>query len=316
MNTTINETISIPNSFQNILNTLDIFVRCTFLTINTSYFLLVFLIKDLQKISYFNMHHSNFIGLCLSIIYCSWINQTNPTIKNEFLKDFVCSLSEIGWSLFRTARAYSILALAAYRYLAVYHSHLFQKVSMSKGYTFLTVALVWFIPTIIFIVFKFAFDTKPGLLCLDGFNSNLFDSITYYAFTTVLGLMMPIFLVVFIYILIHNKLIQVASSVGKNCDLKKTQKNIKESKLVHQFIILNMLEISSCFFWILINVSSWIPNFNTNFYFLRQIWRILNNCSQSIIPIVSIVYHPKRIKFRRLIFRNNKINDLEITINY
>lgn len=296
MNTT-NSTKTL--SATEILNTIDILFRCLFLSTHVVYFVIVFLFKEFHKLSYFNMHHSNFIGLALSILYCSWIGETQSNIQDFALREIFCTISEISWALFRTARAYSILALAVYRYLAVHDGKTFTKISKSRSYYLMTGLLVWLIPLMIFVIFKFSFHTTHGLLCLDGFTIVLTDSIIYYVFTTTLGLLVPIILVVIAYILVHSRLYEIRQTLSKcSSESQAKKKASKENKLAKQFILLVFFEILSTLFWILINVSSWIPNFNNNYYYLRQIWRTLNNFSQGLIPIISLVLNPTKLKLK------------------
>lgn len=284
-----------------VLNVIDIIIRVTFLSTHISYFIMIFLFKEFQKLSYLNMHHSILIGLFLSILYCSWIAETESLISDSILRNLFCTISEVCWALFRMARAYSILALAVYRYLAVYSGPTFKKISKSKIYIFLTVFLVWIFPIFIFVIFKFSFQTYPGLLCLDGFTTDLKNSIIYYVFTTILGVLIPIILVVIAYALVHIRLKNIASALSRcSSETLANKKAKKERKLAKQFCILNFIEILSTFFWILISISSWIPRFNDDFYYLRQIWRILNNLSQALIPIVSLIFHPTKIKLQNI----------------
>lgn len=292
------------DSITYIMNYFDIIARCVCLVTHSIYFLFVILMKDFQKLSYLNMHHTNFTGLLSGILYCAWINNTSLKFSDENLNDFLCSLSEFCWPVFRYARAYSLLALAIYRYLAVFHTNLFKKVSVSIKYHLFLAASCWIISIAIFIISKYSLNTTASaVMCVDGATSSLQISIVYYLITTIPAYVFPSILVIIIYIFIQNKLNSLSKNTrAASVSATRNQKRAKESKLALQLILLNIFNILSITSLMLVTLNRWVPVLDKNFYFLRQLWRVTNNLSQSVIPILSIIFHPSKLRCQNNIF--------------
>lgn len=327
MNTSIlelNSTLNRSNDSQIVnqtLNWIDNTFRVILFISHIIYFLFVFLYKEFRNISYYQIHHSNLIGLITSIHYCLWINRTEIIKRDQPLEALLCTMAEISWILFRQARAYSILVLAIYRYIAVYHLGVFKRIIESYKYSLISSSSVWIISSVIFLIGKYSTNVTAGpFLCFDGYSNILYESYIYYAFTSFFGLFLPLIIILVIYILITIKLSHISNRVryennhahhnfnnnGTGNLAKSTLRNEihhrKENKLAKQLIIMNLLELSSSFFLILLSVSNLIPDFNYKYYNLRQICRILNNLAQSLIPLVSIIFNPISLNFKKTIF--------------
>lgn len=300
------------------LDILDNIVRCFFLATHIFYVLIIILFKEYQKVSYFNMHHTNIIGLLHAIHYVAWINQTHPTFRNEYLNNVVCVMSEITWAVLKNARAYSIVVLAVFRYIAVFKSQLFSKIVNSLKFTLLSALFVWIVSPLIFVIAKYSSNTNPGtILCLDGSSTSEIDSIVYFLIATIFGIVLPIIVVNILYFFIRKRL----SKISKNLNRPRTNQNQtnasqinkkdrrKEKRLALQFVLLNSLEIASCVFLTFLIVSNLIPHMNQDYYYIRQVSRILNNISQALIPFVSTLFHIKMLQFKYSIFGSSNLNN-------
>lgn len=306
----INE--SSTTSIYGFMNDFDNITRVLLLVSHILYFIIVFLFKEFQKISYFHMTHTNLIGVLTGIHYCIWINKVLPTFEDQNLNDVLCSISEACWAIFKYARAYSILILAAYRYLAVFKSQLYNQICKSVKFTLISSGLIWLISAVIFLIAKYSGQSLSGLIiCYDGYSKTQNDTIIYYVITSVFGFILPIVLVCLVYFLIQTKLNKLSKSfvnnkTGDKKSKKKTKVNHKkENKLALQFILFNLFEILSSLFLMLLTICNLIPNFNVNYYYFRQLCRILNNVSQSFIPIISVLFHYSTIKVKNMIFFNS-----------
>ena len=105
------------------------------------------------------------------------------------------------WATTKYFRSYSILMLAVYRLVAVIKIEWFKKWIKSIKIIICSF-LVEFVICISFIIIsKYSFGTTYGpVMCYDGFSENLSLGIRYFALTTVLGVVVPNVLVVFIYV--------------------------------------------------------------------------------------------------------------------
>ena len=84
-----------------------------------------------------------------------------------------------------------------------------------------------------------------------------------------------------------------SQKISSNDNLNHSHQNHhKESHLAHQFIIINCLEIASMITFMLLSLNNFLHELNENFYFLRQLMRILNLTFLSLIPIISLVFNP------------------------
>lgn len=295
-----------PNIF-GFMNDIDNASRMILLATHTLYLFIVIFFKEFQKVSYFNMTHINIIGFLTGIHYCLWINKKFPTFDDIKLNEILCSVSEVVWAVFKYARAYSILVLAVYRYIAVYRAKSFSQISRSIVYAVLSSVLVWLVSGIIFLIAKYSGQSYPGLIiCYDGYALTRTNTIIYYVITSLLGFVLPIVLVCFFYFKIQSKLNKLSHNLHhemQNPQLGRMKdRTQKEKKLAVHFILINLLEILSCVFLMLLTVCNLVPNFNDNYYYLRQLCRILNNISQSFIPLISIYFHQSNIRFRNMIF--------------
>lgn len=323
-NTTVNLVVQLPPI-------LDYSFRVVFLVIHAIYFVIVAIFPSLQKMSLIHVHHTNLIGLLNGIHYCIWISWNQPNTGNPAVDSFLCTFAETFWALSKFARCFSILVLAVYRVIAVYRVHLFKRIADSKVISFITMSLVWIVSAVIFIVSKFVAGTVPGLIyCYDGYSPSMEVSIIYYVITSVLGYLMPVSLIIVAYVFIQIKLnsvgsklhkgngktsSKVAPSVASNTQITSTSENSigtstsvinqtmsqslrnRERSLARQFIIINCFEIGSCIFFVFLSSSNVILIFNTKYYFVRQVSRILNLICQTAIPIVSLIYMPLFKKF-------------------
>ena len=195
------------NKFIVFLTFIDILCRLFAFLLYVFYFVAVFLIKDLQRISLIFVHHVNFVNCIFCVHYLFYIYNLHPSFDDKTLNKVLCTISKTLWAVIRYARLFSMLAVAVYRWIAVYKVNLYKKFDISYSILLAQVALTWIISIILFVATKFAFNTTYGqLYCFDGFSDYTFDSIRYYVFTSVLGTLLPTFLVILIYILISHKL--------------------------------------------------------------------------------------------------------------
>ena len=128
--TTTNAT-STASPFEICVQYIDTATRFIVLGTGVCYFILVMAFKHLRKITFFQMHHVNFIGLIQGIILSAWSFNIYPALGNKILDEVFCFVSEILWGTLKNARAYAVLVLALYRYGAIFKASSYKKVSES-----------------------------------------------------------------------------------------------------------------------------------------------------------------------------------------
>ncbi|CAF0729871.1 unnamed protein product [Brachionus calyciflorus] len=329
-NITLNSS-NITENFEFSLTNLDYIVRFLNLFAQLFYVIAIVYLKDLQALPLVPMHHTNLIGLINAIHYCLWIISNQPDLRNDTLNEIFCSVSEATWGITKYARAYSILVVAIYRLIGVTRLTLYKKITNSK-FAICSIIIVWFLSAFIFLVAKYSTQTTHGkIYCYDGYSPNLIQNLIYYLLTSLFGYALPLILVIIFYVIIQIKLIKISKNLNftethskpssvepddSTRNNKETKKSVKhgkihkkfhhkkEKKLAHQFIIINFLEFGSMVAFMMLSLNNIYPILNLNYYFLRQLLRIVNLSFQTAIPIMSLLYHPHKITCR---FKSTKI---------
>ena len=286
------------------------------------YFALVLLTKKLRSLSLLYVHHANFVGFLFVLMYMIYFATNAPNSNDPNLNDLLCRITETAWGVLKYLRFYSVLLIAIYRLAAVYFIEKFKLINRSRLALIAPIALVWLLSTSFYLAIKFAFGTTYGnLFCIDGFSTNLNDSIGYLIVSTIIAIAIPSCLVTVIYFLIRRRLILNASkanklhrrvrlnsitshaitaNVGSRDQLRQERKEtFRNTRLGHQLIALNVCYLLCFSVSFILSFRYIIPNFNEKFYYLRQILRILNISFQGLIPILSLIFNPN-VSLRRL----------------
>ncbi len=215
MNFSTNSTSSLSEV---ILNDLNILTKIFALIANIVYFLALIIFKRLQKLSYFHIHHINFIGLVQSVMIVSYAFFFYPAFDNLVADQILCYISETLWGTLKFVRAYSTMILSIYRYCAVFKRIFFNTLSSSIKWTILTAAFSWFISFVIYFISKYLIGTTYGLFCLDGFSSDWQKVLIYFGASNVAGFIIPSVIVIIIYVWIQKEISK------KRMNLKINQK--------------------------------------------------------------------------------------------
>ena len=141
------------------------------------------------------------------MMFCYINNGGQPTFANATLNDVLCSMSEILWIFAIYIRMYSVLLIAIYRYLAVFHMRLFNRLNASWPHLLGPVVCVWLFSIACPVATKFAFRTRySAVLCLDGFTTDVGDLVLYCVVNFSLMIALPALSSVAIYMIIVHKL--------------------------------------------------------------------------------------------------------------
>jgi hypothetical protein len=318
-----------PDFFVILLTYLDYLLRPYALLVHCIYFLIVALVKDLRSLSLIYIHQINLFGCLFCFHFMLYITSRRPSTGNIALDDLLCTMSELSWSLLKFLRSFSILILATYRLVAVFKSEIFKQWSKSVLIVLLSFAVEALVCVFLTIVAKLAFGTTGGeFLCYDGFSENLNKAIAYFVFTSVLGIVLPNVTVILFYVLTMKRLIKISLGLTNANRLNKLSKkstnslslpissksfaNSQQSKLAKQFLIINIVLILSSISFLFINIANLFNEFSSRLIHYRMIVRSLAILFQSIVPIVSIIYHPKIKEYAVKIF--NKMCQNKISI--
>lgn len=171
MNSTSNNTS--VDWFLETMTIVDNAFRYAGLTINGLYFILVLLLKQLQKSTLLYVHHASFANSFMLVLLAGYIFGPAPHFANQTANLTLCYMSEFLWCFQYYLRTYSILLLAIYRYIAVYKVNLYKKLNSSMCYMLLPLVIIYATSIVFPVVSKFAFRTtySPYLYCLDGYST-------------------------------------------------------------------------------------------------------------------------------------------------
>jgi hypothetical protein len=284
---------------------------------HVGYFLVIFLLKELRIYSLIYINQVNFYGLVFMLHYSFYIgNQSTPDFSNRLLDNVLCTMSEQVWAFTKMIKPYSILLLALFRMVAVLSPKYFGRWVKTPRFIMLTILIEHLICVSFMLTAKFVFQTSPGYVyCQDGYSSVLMNSWYYFIMTSTLGIILPSLSVIVIYFITKH-------TIDKQNDLKACRKSassfsiiltgiqllIRDRRsyrlspqeiLIKQMIIINLLLITSSFFYLVLNLSNLFPALTSNYIAYIYVMRVICFILQSLVPYVSLSSHPK-FKFQNL----------------
>jgi hypothetical protein len=348
MNVTINQTNITASDLTPIIITVLTYIddvnRIVSMAVFGVYFILVILISELRKRSLLYLHHANLMGFMFSLMYIFFYINSMPNFTPYFNKIF-CTASEATWSLLKYLRPYSILVIAFYRLIEAYNPKLFKEFNSSLITISMPIALVWITALILFLSTKYGFETTYGSpYCIDGFSTDTSDVVNYLIVTTVLSMIVPLILITLLLIRIHSQLNYLWDNINKQLIERKANEQIafihlryafkfdeitatravheKEERKIKselrrsreqnkQLMCLILCDVICFAASFVLSFRYIIPDFNSKFYYFRQILRIVNVFSQTMIPCVSLYYGSLRrrhfvrlaVKLRRRFYK-------------
>ena len=217
------------------MDNLDTALRIIGLLIHVIYLVIVLLVKELQKRSLIYIHQVNVYGFIFMFQYVCYISSNVPKFADPWTNDALCTLSEITWATTKYFRSYSILMLAVYRLVAVVKIEWFKKWIKSIKIIVASFLIEFAICVSFILLSKYSFMTTYGpVMCYDGYSTNLSLGIKYFATTTVLGVIVPNVLVIFIYVYTVKV-------------LKKLEKKLRKDRKKHQVRSLTIMSFKRIF---------------------------------------------------------------------
>lgn len=273
---------------------------------NLVYFLLLLIKRKLNKLSYVHIHQINLVGLFQGILVTSWSFSFRFQIEDETLYQVVCFTSELLWGTLKHVRAYSVMTLAIYRYMAVFHNLIYKKISASYKYIILSILFAWIFPIVTFLIVKYATRSKSNeTFCLDGQNENINMIYVYFSVTSFIGFVTPAAIVCILYVRIKSelnkrfkrlKIIEMICPFNTNSSssINQNERIKRNKKLMNQVIVVNMLEIVS--FCNVVILTMPIEEFFKNFdvVLFDYVLGSLNNFVLAFIPVVTLYFMPFR----------------------
>ena len=318
LNNTINANQQ-PDHLMIALLTIDHIVKYYGILIHLIFIIILISSKKLKTRNLLYVNHATITNSFYCIMLLIFTYDDHPKLQNEDVNNFLCSIFEISWIFSIYLRMYSILLISLYRYLAVFQINAFKKLNDSLVLLILPLVLIWSISISFPIITKNAFNTKSSYtFCLDGFSSILVNTVLYCVVNYLFMIIIPAITVILIYIKITFKLNKTKSKFRKSFKYENSSvntiatiennknqassrtSNTKQKRFANQFILMCSSLIASSFVHAIFSLRTLI-NYFVVFYYWRPVLRAYIIVVISMIPIITLYYHPNRSKlFRRI----------------
>ncbi|RNA07964.1 hypothetical protein BpHYR1_002184 [Brachionus plicatilis] len=218
-----------------VINYIDYVVRVLSVLIHLIYIYFMFRVKKFRNRSYFYMHFLVIVSLLYCLHYAFYIGTGGPSFRSLQLNLILCYLSEQMWSVLRYLKAFSILLLAMYRYIAVKNINLYKK--MNSGLTFIYSSMLFclIVSIILTFIIKYSLNTTYSVyFCSPGYSDNIRDMIVCFVLNVIISNIIPTIINLVAYLKIIAKLKLTKESIARACNLEtnsKSQNFIRSSKV-------------------------------------------------------------------------------------
>ena len=205
------------DAFFDISIKIDIGFRCSAVFIHFLFLVVLIFSPSLHKKTFLFANHATLVNSFYALSMFSYIWNDHPSFPSATLNDILCSISEIAWIFSSYIRAYSMLLLAIYRYLATFKINWFKKLNESNLYLWSLIVLVWLLSFALPLISKYSLGTRSSFVfCLDGWSTSSLNMIIYSIYTNITLILIPTICVIVIYVKISRKLNNLAANTSNN----------------------------------------------------------------------------------------------------
>jgi hypothetical protein len=228
---------------------LDYTTRCVAVLIHLIYFAFICNLSEYRSRTMLYLHHVNIVSMLYCVHFVMYIGSRAPSFDDDALNETLCTMSELAWMNLKLMRALSLLLLAAYRYIAVYHMSAYRRLNGSLPLLVALVPLSWLGSVCASLTLKYAFQTSYSpFFCTDGYSQLFALAISYYAVSVLIDNVMPTLIVFFIYRRIQSKFHRLTSEL-KNADASNpARKSEHEISAIKRFNISAELKLKLSLF--------------------------------------------------------------------
>jgi len=281
-------------------------MRVIAVIIHLVYFGFIIHLKDFRIRQMIYLHNVNFVGFVYCLHYLCYISSQSPTFSDQLINDILCWFSSMLWLSLKYLRMYSLLLLAFYRYIAVFHITFHRTFTKNLCRMILGIVFVWIFSISISLIIKYAFKTKYSIFyCFEGNSDDMNIVIGFLVVNNLTAIIIPMLLIIYVYIRIMLKVRELTSKIKLNKvrsqSSKITQqdtmntlnnstrtlstntntnssnggsraqiKRNKQTNMALQLILINGSMILGSIFLIVIDVTLNLATSNNNFYILTQ----------------------------------------------
>ena len=166
--------------------------------------------REIRTKNLFYVNHATVVNTFYPALLYAYIFGNTPNFADENINMILCTISGYFREFTNYIRSYSILLIAAYRYIGVFHVDIYRRVNKSTLLLLSPLGLVWLLCIIIPIIIEKSLKTHLTLnLCLNGDSDYLSISIAYFIISYFMQTVLPLTLVIYAYVKIMDKLKRV-----------------------------------------------------------------------------------------------------------
>ena len=218
-----------------VINYMDYVARVIAVIIHFIYIYLMFRVKKFRNRSYFYMHFLVIVSLLYCLHYAFYIGTGGPSFSSLQLNLIVCYLSEQVWSVLRYLRAFSILLLAMYRYVAVKNINLYKKMNSGLSFIYLSMLICIILSIIITFILKYSLSTTYSVFfCSPGYSNSIRDMLICFLINVIISNVIPTIVNIVAYLKIIAKLKETKESLIRANEIESASKSyntVKTSKV-------------------------------------------------------------------------------------
>lgn len=221
----LSNTTNVTIVLDSFVNYLDNIMRVVSVLIHLVYIGFVVYLKDFRIRQMMYLHHVNMIGFIYCLHYTCYISSQAPTFDSPELNDVLCFISSMVWMVTKFLRMYSLLLLAFYRYVAVFHLTFHRKLTKNLFHMILAVVIFWVFSLIFALILKYSYNTSYSVFyCFEGDSDDLNVVISFLIVNNFFAIVVPSLLVVFVYIRIMIKVKKLTSKLSSQTATKSVNK--------------------------------------------------------------------------------------------
>ena len=199
---------SVANYFDNVMRVIAVIIHLV-------YFGFIIHLKDFRIRQMIYLHNVNFVGFVYCLHYLCYISSQSPTFSDQLINDILCWFSSMLWLSLKYLRMYSLLLLAFYRYIAVFHITFHRTFTKNLCRMILGIVFVWIFSISISLIIKYAFKTKYSIFyCFEGNSDDMNIVIGFLVVNNFTAIIIPMLLIIYVYIRIMLKVRELTSKLS------------------------------------------------------------------------------------------------------
>lgn len=306
-----NSTSPRPDYLYRVLGTTDHVFRYYCFIVHLVFIVVLMFSPQIRTKNMLYANHATIMNICYPITFLIFIPGPTINYPDPKINQILCSIIGYYREFSYLIRPYSILIIAIYRYIGVFHLTLFDRINNSYVLLLTPIGLAWLISIVLPIIITSVLKTKESaILCLSGQSESVLISVLYFVINYSIQVFIPNTAIIVIYVKImrHLKRIQNkikpreslwTSSLTGSTDGSRTRRvsrldsHKEKSFALHFFLMCASVLLTSAVFAVFYQ-NNVMPNYFVVLYYWLPVLRVIVLTGFSLIPIISLYFHPSR----------------------